>query len=195
MFWRLLPDLSDTSERLGRQKRRTKTTGMASSLRWPSGPSDVGTCRATQFLRMQWSSKSMGNGYSMGLHHHPSLKHLHEFMYIDGEIVNTHIYHHCQLWIHHLYLYLYYTHIYRWEIYISFGFISLPLHLLAHRQLRRPFKEDHLNPSNVKHVLNMSQPINDLIGISYWGECIHYNLDLLCVYIHRSITAYIYNYT
>ena len=132
-------------------------------------------------ISMQWSSKSMGNGYSMGLHHHPSLKHLHEFMYIYIYMVKLLI-----------------------LIYLSFGFISLPLHLLAHRQLRRPFKEDHLNPSwsALDHIqqreaclVNMSQPIYDLIDISYWGECIHYNLDVLCVYIHRSIIAYIYKYT
>jgi hypothetical protein len=61
------------------------------SLRWPSGPSDVGTCRATQFLcndhQNQWAMDIQWGYYN------PTLKHLHEFMHIDGEIVNTHIYH------------------------------------------------------------------------------------------------------
>ena len=126
-------------------------------------------------ISMQWSSKSMGNGYSMGLHHHPSLKHLHEFMYIDGEIVNTHIYH----------LDSFHYPFTSWPI-ANFGGLSKKI-----TSIPAEARWDHIQQREAC-LVNMSQPIYDLIDISYWGECIHYNLDVLCVYIHRSIIAYIY---
>ena len=86
-------------------------------------------------ISMQWSSKSMGNGYSMGLHHHPSLKHLHEFMYIDGEIVNTHIYH----------LDSFHYPFTSWPI-ANFGGLSKKITSI-------PAEARWITSSNVKHVL------------------------------------------
>ena len=128
-------------------------------------------------ISMQWSSKSMGNGYSMGLHHHPSLKHLHEFMYIYiyGEIVNTHI---SIIWIHFI--------------------TPSPLgpsptsEAFQRRSPQSQLKRAGSHPA----TWSMSCEYVTTHIWSNWhlilGECIHYNLDVLCVYIHRSIIAYIY---